>query len=174
MDTNTRSLLSKFLERELACERDSGAVEDNDAVVRSLVELENESWSESPFEMENKPLLYRKIVSAINDLNLLEKRYAECGHDYLKQIISKRYTEVLDTVTDPTELRERCVKANPGLRLYAIARFEQVLPQEIARITPDAIPAWFIRLLRQPAEILNFLSSTSCSMLAHKARQLLN
>lgn len=174
MDTNTRSLFADFVDHELACASNVAAAHDAKEIVRRLEELEEQSWSESPFEVENTPQLYRKLLSQINDPDVLEQRYNECGHEYLRQSVAKRYAEVLSRVTDAEALRQRCTTANPGLRYLVIARFEQLLPQEIESIDPDAVPAWFVRLFRQPSEILNFLSDRTCARLTEKARELLN
>jgi hypothetical protein len=174
MDANTRSLFADFLDHELACDADVAATDDREKIVRRLRALEDQSWSESPFEVENTPQLYRKLLSALDDLDLLEQRYNESGHDYLKQSIAKRYSEVLAAITDAEVLRQRCTTANPGLRYLVIARFEQLLPEEIEDIAPDAVPGWFVRLFRQPSEILNFLSEPTCAKLADKTRKLLD
>lgn len=174
MDANTRSLFADFVDHELACTTDVPATDDSGEIVRRLEAIEEQSWSESPFEVENTPQLYRKLLSAISDLDLLERRYNECGHEYLRQCIAKRYSEVLDTVTDAEAIRARCTTANPGLRYLVIARFERLLPEEIAGITADVVPAWFVRMFRQPSEILNFLSDKTCARLRDKANELLN
>ncbi len=105
--------------------------------------------------------------------SMIEKRYAECGHAYPKEIVAHRYFEALGNVTDMTQLMTLAVHAHPDLRRLVILRFQEILPQALSSVTSDNLPTWFIYLLRQSWEMSNFLSEASCRAVVGKAQALL-
>jgi hypothetical protein len=173
MNEVPRNLLSEALAKHDICLHEIAGVHDQGEILRRLVEIERESWSESPVEAENRPMTYRHLLSLLDDPSVIEQRYAACEHDYLKEIVAQRYWEVLAGITDMTKLMELAVRAHPGLRSFAIIRFQERLPQALRDISQDKIPSWFTRLIVQPSEMSNFLSQASCRAVLEKARAFL-
>ena len=173
MNETTRKLLSEALSRHEICMREVSRAQDPAEVVRRLVEIERASWSETPVEAENRPMTYRHLLSLVDDPSLLEQRYGACEHLYLQSIIAQRYWEVLAGVSDMTKLTELAIQAHPGLRVFAVLRFQERLPNALKRVSPTEIPRWFIRLLMQPSEMANFLSQAACKAVIDKTRDLL-
>jgi hypothetical protein len=172
MNETTRKLLTEAVSRHEACVRELSGVRGRGEVVRRLVEIEHASWSETPLEAENRPMTYRHLLSLVDDLPLLEQRYAACEHLYLRSIIAQRYWEVLGGVSDMAKLMELAIQAHPGLRDFAVLRFQEHLPDALRKIAATDIPKWFIRLLMQPWEMANFLSQESCKAVIEKTRAL--
>jgi hypothetical protein len=173
MNETTRKLLAESVSRHEACMRELSGVRGRAEVVRRLVEIEHASWSETPLEAENRPMTYRHLLSLVDDLPLLEQRYAACEHLYLKSIIAQRYWEVLGGVSDMAKLMELAIQAHPGLRDFAVLRFQERLPEALRKIAPTDVPRWFMRLLMQPWEMANFLSQAFCRAVIEKTRALL-
>jgi hypothetical protein len=173
MDELNRKLLTDAVSRHEACLRSIADMRDQAAVVDRLITMESEAWSETSIEVENRPLEYRHLLSLLGDLALIEKRYGDCDHVYLKEIVAQRYAEILRNVTDITQLVSLAVHAHPDLRRLVILRFQELLPQALASVTSDNLPTWFVHLLRQPFEITNFLSEASCKAVIEKAQALL-
>ena len=173
MNETQRKLLAGALSKHDACMREIAEVRDESQAVRHLVEIERMSWLETPWEVENRPMTYRHLLSLVHDLSVLEQRYAACEHEYLKTITAQRYWEVLGDITDMTKLMELAIRAHPGLRVFAVLRFQERLPEALKRIAPTDIPKWFTRLLMQPSEMANFLSQASCKAVIDRTRALL-
>ena len=169
----TRKLLSEALGKHEICLREIAAAHDQAEILRRLDEIERASWSETPVEVENRPLTYRHLLSLLEDPVLIERRYAACEHDYLKSILAQRYWELLAGVTDMTKLMELAIQAHPGLRMFAVLRFQERLPAALRGISRADIPRWFTHLLAQPSEMADFLSQASCRAVIDKARALL-
>jgi len=168
----TRKLLSEALSKHELCMREIAGVHDRAEILRRLVEIERETWSESPVEAENRPMTYRHLASLLEDPAVVEQRYAACEHDYLKAILAQRYWELLADITDMAKLMELAIHAHPGLRLLAVLRFQERLPEALKGVSVSEIPRWFIRLLVQPSEMANFLSQSSCRAVIEKTRAL--
>ena len=166
----TRKLLSESLAKHDICLREIAGVRGQAEILSHLAEIERESWSESPVEVENRPMTYRHLASLLNDPSLIEHRYAACEHDYLRAILAQRYWELLGDVTDMAKLMDLAIRAHPGLRMFAVLRFQERLPDALKGIAPSNIPRWFVHLLVQPSEMANFLSQASCRAVADKAR----
>lgn len=173
MDELNRNLMQDALERHDACLRSMSDVHDRSGIIARLVEIEGEAWSESPLEVENRPMLYRHLLSVLDDLSLVEERYAACENDYLKQLSGERYAELLEAITDVDRLMELSVRAHPGLRPFVILRLQHVLPDALKAVSAQSVPKWFTRLLRQPHEVSNFLSQATCNAVIEKVRKLL-
>ena len=173
MDELNRKLLMDAVSRHEVCLRSIANARDQADVVNYLAIMEGETWSESAFEAENRPMEYRHLLSLLDDLPMIEKRYAECGHVYLREIVAQRYAEVLAKVTDMAQLMSLAAHAHPDLRRFVILRFQEMLPQALESVTSDNLPSWFIHLLRQPSEMSNFLSEASCKKVIEKAQALL-
>jgi len=169
----TRNLLSEALAKHDICLREIAGVRGQAEILSHLEEIERASWSETPVEVENRPMTYRHLLSLLDDPVIVERRYAACEHDYLKAIVAQRYWELLGSVSDMTKLMELAKQAHPGLRMFAVLRFQQRLPEALKGITPAHIPRWFTHLLAQPSEMADFLSQASCRAVADKARALL-
>jgi len=169
----TRKLLLEALGKHEICLREIAGVHDQAEVLRRLEEIERKSWSETPVEVENRPLIYRHLLSLLDDPVPVERRYAVCEHDYLKAIVAQRYWELLAGVTDMAKLMELAIQAHPGLRMFAVLRFQERLPEALRGISPAKIPRWFTHLLAQPSEMADFLSQASCRAVIDKARALL-
>ena len=69
------------------------------------------------------------------------------------------------------ELAAHC---HPELRPFVVARFQHVLPQALQSVTSADVPTWFVRLLRQPTEMMDFLSIESCRRLTDRLESLLS
>lgn len=173
MNETTRKLLAEAVAKHETCMRALSGLRDPAEVVRRLVEIERASWSETPLEAENRPMTYRHLLSLLDDLSLLEQRYAACEHLYLKSIIAQRYWEVLGGVSDMAKLMELAIQAHPGLRDFAVLRFQERLPEALRKVVPGDMPKWYMRLLMQPWEMANFLSQASCRAVIEKTRALL-
>ena len=174
MNEQLKILLKEALDKQQACEKMAAeAASSPDGAVKRLRELEHESWSEAPLEPENRPLEYRYLLSLIDDLAILESRYAANEHVFLKGLVAQRYVEVLDQVDDAAYLMELAVHSHPELRPFVVTRFQHVLPQALESVTPADVPTWFVRLLRQPTEMLDFLSLDSCHKLTAKIESLI-
>lgn len=174
MDERTRTLLSEALQWHEACERDMAGVRDEEEALRQMVRIEHETWSESALIPENRPLTYRHLLSLVRDPGVIEQRYAECKQDYLRAIIAQRYAEVLADVNDMGTLTELAERTHHDLRPFVILRLQQVLPDALRTVSPDNLPSWFVRLLRQPWEVRNFLSQPTCAALSRKLQGLLH
>ncbi|MEJ2686417.1 MAG: hypothetical protein P8124_04265 [Gammaproteobacteria bacterium] len=172
MDESTRKLLVGALEKHEACVNATSGVSDQQQVISQLVDIERQAWSESALEVENRPMTYRHLLSNLHELSLVEERYAACEHDYLKAIAAQRYAELLGSVTDMGQLMELAVRAHPGLRPFVILRLQDELPTALKDVSADAIPAWLVHLLRQPHEVSNFLSQSTCRVLMEKVQEL--
>ena len=173
MNETMRRLLSGALGKHDACLREIADVRDQAEAVRRLVDIERASWSETPWEVENRPMAYRHLLSLVDDPSVLEQRYAACEHEYLKTITAQRYWEVLAGVSDMAKLMDFAVRAHPALRVFAVLRFQERLPEALAKIAPSDVPKWFTHLLMQPTEMANFLSQASCKAVVEKTRALL-
>ena len=174
MNEQLKTLLNEALHKQQACEQlATAAASRPDEVIGRLQTLERESWSEAPLEPENRPLEYRYLLSLLDDLATLESRYAANEHIFLKGLVAQRYVEVLEDVDDAAYLMELAVHSHPELRPFVIARFQHVLPQALDDVTAADVPTWFVRLLRQPTEMLDFLSLDSCHRLTAKIESLL-
>ncbi len=169
----TRKLLLEALAKHEICLREIAGVRDLAEMLRRLDEIERQSWSETPVEVENRPLTYRHLLSLLEDPSLIERRRAACGHDYLKVILAQRFWERLAGVTDMAKLMELATQAHPGLRMFAVLRFQERLPEALRGIARADIPRWFIRLLVQLSEMANFLSQASCRAVIDETRALL-
>ena len=173
MNQATRKLLSDALSKHEVCMSETAGARDQAEIVRRLVEIERECWCESPVEVENEPMTYRHLLSRLDDLSVIEQRYAACEHSYLKEALALRYWEILGGITDMDELMRLAVQAHPGLRVFAILRFQERLPEALEGLSPDEIPQWFTRFLAQPAEMSNYVSQSSCLGIMDKVRALL-
>lgn len=174
MNEQLRVLLNEALQKQRACEKLADEADSNrEGVIERLRELEHESWSEAPLEPENRPLEYRYLLSLLDDLATLESRYAANEHVFLKELVAQRYLEVLDQVDDATYLMELAAHCRHELRPFVVARFQRVLPRALDGMTAVEVPTWFVRLLRQPTEMLDFLSLDSCHRLTAKIESLL-
>jgi hypothetical protein len=173
MNETTQKLLSGALAKHDACLREIAGVHGQAEAVRRLVEIERASWLETPWEVENRPMAYRHLLSLLDDLTVLEQRYAACEHEYLKTITAQRYWEVLGSVTDMAKLMDLALRAHPALRVLAVLRFQERLPEALAKIAASDVPKWFTHLLTQPSEMANFLSQASCKAVVEKTRALL-
>jgi hypothetical protein len=173
MNETTRQLLAGAVSKHETCLREIAEVRDQAEVLERLVEIERKSWFETPWEAENRPMTYRHLLSLLDDPSLLERRYAACEHEYLRSITAQRYWEALAAVADMTKLMELASQAHPGLRVFAVLRFQERLPEALKRMSPTNIPKWFTRLLMQPSEMANFLSQASCKAVIDKTRALL-
>jgi len=169
----TRNLLKEAVSKHETCMKEVGSAGDEQDVLRRLAEIEAETWSESAVEVDNRPMVYRHLVSLLDNLAVIEKRYADCEHDYLKAILAQRYWELLASVEAMAKLMDIAAHAHPGLRLLAVLRFQEALPNALSRISEQKIPRWFIRLLAQPSEMADFLSQASCRAVVEKAQRLL-
>ena len=172
MDESTRKLSVGALEKHEACVKATAGIGDQQQVISQLVDIESQAWSESALEVENRPMTYRHLLSNLHELSLVEERYAACEHDYLKAIAAQRYAELLGTVTDMGQLMELAVRAHPGLRPFVILRLQSELPAALKDVSADAVPGWLVHLLRQPHEVSNFLSQSSCRVLMEKVQEL--
>ncbi|MEJ2645649.1 MAG: hypothetical protein P8180_12095 [Gammaproteobacteria bacterium] len=172
MDESTRKLLVGALEKHEACVKATAGIGDQQQVISQLVDIESQAWSESALEVENRPMTYRHLLSHLNELALVEERYAACEHDYLKAIAAQRYAELLGSVTDMGKLMELAVRAHPGLRPFVILRLQDELPAALKEVSAGAVPGWLVHLLRQPHEVSNFLSQSSCRVLMEKVQEL--
>jgi hypothetical protein len=173
MNETTRKLLAGALSKHEACLREIAEVHEQKDAVQRLVDIERVSWMETPWEVENRPMTYRHLLSLVHDLSLLEQRYAACEHEYLKTITAQRYWEALGDMNDMTKLMELANQAHPGLRVFAVLRFQERLPDALRSIHPTDVPKWFTHLLMQPSEMANFLSQSSCKAVIDKTRALL-
>jgi hypothetical protein len=173
MNEVTQKLLSEAISKHEVCMRNIAGVHDADEIMRRLKQIEDESWSESQLEVENRPMEYRHLVSLINDLAIIQERYVSCRHTYLKEILALRYAEALAEVTDMGQLTELAGHAHPDLRRLAVLRFQQRLPDALKRLEGEELPRWFARLLAQPSEMANFLSEAACQAVIKKAQALL-
>ena len=173
MDETNRKLLAEVLKKHETCLHGIETVTEQGDIIARLVEIEQLSWSESALEVENRPMTYRFLLSKLQDLALVEERYAACEHDYLKAIAAQRYAELLSDVTDMERLMELAVRVQPMLRPFVILQLQAKLPAALKGITPDALPKWFVHLLRQPHEVSNFFSQATCSALMKKVQSLL-
>lgn len=174
MNEQLRVLLNEALQKQKACEKlatEAGSNREN--IIERLRELEHESWSEAPLEPENRPLEYRYLLSLLDDLAAIESRYAANEHVFLKGLVAQRYVEVLDQVDDAAYLMELAVHSHPELRPFVVTRFQHVLPQALGSVSAADVPTWFVRLLRQPTEMLDFLSLDSCHKLTAKIESLI-
>jgi len=169
----TRKLLSEALAKHDICLQEIAGVHDQAETLRRLEDIERASWSETPVEVENRPMTYRHLLSLLKDPVLVERRYAACEHDYLKAIVAQRYWELLADETDMVKLMELAKRAHPGLRMFAVLRFQQRLADALKTITQSNVPRWFVHLMVQPSEMADFLSQASCRAVADKARALL-
>ncbi|HKK13833.1 MAG TPA: hypothetical protein VKA14_04155 [Gammaproteobacteria bacterium] len=173
MDDSCRKLLAGALEKHRLCTETVADVNEKQEILRQLVEVEEKAWSESALEVENRPMIYRHLLSHLDDLGLVEERYSACEHDYLKAIAAQRYAELLGTVDDMAMLMELAVRANPGLRSFVILRLQEKLPMALEKVSAQDIPKWFLHLLAQPHEVSNFLSQASCRAVMDKVEVLL-
>ena len=153
MNEKTQRLLSEALAKHESCLREAAAAKGGAEVVRRLAEIERSSWSETPVEAENRPMAYRHLLSLLDDPALVERRYAECEHEHLRAVVAQRYWEVLGGVTDMARLMDLATRVHPALRMIVVLRFQERLPQALRRISRDAVPGWFLRLLMQPSEM---------------------
>lgn len=172
LDEPTRTLLAEALQWHGDCDMSISGVEDELEAVRRLKEIEQQTWSESALEPENRPLIYRHLLSLVQDPKLIEQRRAECNHDYLNSIIGQRYAEILAGISDPDTLTELAVGTHPELRPFVILRLQEVLPEALMTVSRDNMPSWFVRMLRQPWQVRNYLSQPTCSALVHKLKEL--
>ncbi len=62
---------------------------------------------------------------------MIGRRYAECGPDYLKEVIVQRHYEVLGNITDMNRLMALATEAHPDLRRLAVIRFQQKLAEAL-------------------------------------------
>lgn len=172
MGMSDRQLLIDAISRHKACLQGIAGIRDSTKALRRVIELEEASWSESQIEIENRPLEYRHLMSLTHDPAIIEQRYIECGHDYLKEIIAQRYFEVLGNITDMGKLMALATEVHPDLRRLAVIRFQQMLPKALQEVHARNLPVWFTRLLRQPSEMSNFLSEPSCRAIFEKAKSI--
>jgi hypothetical protein len=172
LDEPTRNLLAEALRWHGNCEMHISGVQDERDAVRRLKEIEQQTWSESALEPENRPLIYRHLLSMVHDPKLIEQRRAECKHDYLNSIIGQRYAELLAGISDPEMLTERAVATHPDLRPFVILRLQEILPQALKTVSRENVPSWFVRMLRQPWQVRNYLSQPTCSTLVAKIKEL--
>ncbi|MEJ2631974.1 MAG: hypothetical protein P8011_04825 [Acidihalobacter sp.] len=175
MNEQLRILLNEALQKQKACEKIAAEATplQPDEIIERLRTLERKSWSESPLEPENRPLEYRFLLSLLNEPAILESRYTANEHVFLKGLVAQRYIEVLEQIDDAATLMELAGHCHPQLRPFAVSRFQLVLPHALQDLTPTTIPTWFVRLLRQPTEMLDFLSVESCHQLTTKIESLL-
>ena len=175
MNEQLKTLLNEALHKQQACEQlATEAASHPDEVIGRLQTLERESWSEAPLEPENRPLEYRYLLSLLDDLAALESRYTANEHVFLKGLVAQRYIEVLEHIDNAAELMELAAHCHPELRPFVVARFQHVLPQALQSVTPADVPTWFVRLLRQPTEMMDFLSIESCRRLTDRLESLLS
>lgn len=172
-DEPTRNLLAEALRWHAACDSTISGVQNEGDALRRLKQIEQEAWSESALEPENWPLTYRHLLSLVQDAKLIEQRHAECKNDYLKSIIVQRYAEIVAGITDMEKLTELAVRAKPDLRPFVILRLQEVLPDALATVSPENVPSWFVRMLREPWHVRNYLSQPTCSALVAKLQDLL-
>lgn len=173
MDEPTRNLLVEALQWHTECDSSIAGVRDESDAVRRLKEIERETWSESALEPENRPLTYRHLLSLVHDPRLIEQRRAECKNDYLSSIIGQRYAEILTGIADIETLTDLAVRAHPDLRPFVILRLQEVLPSALKTVSAENVPSWFVRMLRQPWQVRNYLSQSTCSAMVSKLRDLL-
>lgn len=173
MDDATRNLLAEALQWHAGCDSSIAGVRNEGEAVRRLKEIEQETWSESSLEPENRPLTYRHLLSLVHDSKLVEQRRAECKNDYLNSIIGQRYAEILAGISDIEKLTDMAVRTHPDLRPFVILRLQQVLPDALTTVSADNVPSWFVRMLRQPWQVRNYLSQSTCSAMVNKLRDLL-
>ena len=176
MNEQLKILLNEALGKQHACEKIAAeaAASSPGEVIGRLQELEHESWSEAPLEPENRPLEYRYLLSLLDDLDVLESRYAANEHVFLKGLVAQRYVEVLEHVDNAANLMDLAVHCHAELRPFVVARFQHVLPQALQNVMPADIPTWFVRLLRQPTDMLDFLSIENCRSLTDRLESLLS
>jgi hypothetical protein len=172
LDEPTRNLLSEALQWHSDCDTSIADVHGQDEAIRRLKAIEQETWSESSLEPENRPLTYRHLLSLIDDPKLIEQRRAECKNDYLNSIIGQRYAEILAGVSDIDVLTELAVRTHPDLRTFVILRLQEVLPGALTTVSRENVPSWFTRMLRQPWQVRNYLSQPTCSALVKKLKDL--
>lgn len=174
MDEPTRNLLAEALQWHADCDTAIAGVRDEAEAMRRLKEIEQETWSESALQPENRPLTYRHLLSLVKDPRLIEQRRAECKNDYLNSIIGQRYAEILDGISDIETLTDLAVRAHPDLRPFAILRLQEVLPEALNAVSAQNVPGWFVRMLRQPWQVRNYLSQSTCSGVVNKLKELLS
>ncbi len=172
LDESTRSLLAEALRWHGDCETNISGVQNEHDAVRRLKEIEQQTWSESALQPENRPLIYRHLLSLVHDPKLIEQRRGECKHDYLNSIIGQRYAEILEGISDPETLTELAVRTHPDLRPFVILRLQEILPQALTTVSRENVPSWFVRMLRQPWQVRNYLSQPTCSALVTKIKEL--